>query len=154
VPDLTAGPVTTEQYAPFRPHRARRVAYAVGGVWMALMLGLALLLPVAMGPLDRAGFVVLGLLVLWFMHKQASVVAVPSPTGLHVRNLFLSRNLSWAEIVSVRFGRGQPWVVLDLADGETLSVMAVQRADGERGVAESRRLASLVATNSRTERDD
>jgi hypothetical protein len=37
-----------------------------------------------------------------------------------------------------------PWVVLDLSDGGTLAVMAVQRADGERGMAEARRLQALV----------
>ena len=146
--------MATDTYRPFHPRRARTVAYTFGVAWLLLMVGLALFLPVPMGWGDRAGFLALGLGTLWFMHRQASVAAVPSGEGLHVRNLFLSRDLEWAEIVSVRFGGGSPWVVLDLADGDTLSVMAVQRADGERGVAESRRLATLVAQHSRTERDD
>jgi hypothetical protein len=146
--------MSSDQYREFRPQRARTVAYAVGGVWFLVMAGLAFFLPVRMAVLDRAGFLVLGLAVLWFMHRQASVVAVPSTGGLRVKNLFLTRQLEWAEIVSVRFGGGAPWVVLDLADGDTLSVMAVQRADGEQGVAESRRLATLVAQHSRTDRDD
>ncbi|MFZ5871885.1 MAG: PH domain-containing protein [Actinomycetota bacterium] len=143
-----------DAYRAFRPRRARPLAYAVGAAWLLMMLALAFLLPVDMGAFDRAGFVVLGLLVLWFMHRQASVVAVPSERGLHVRNLFLSRNLEWAQIVGVRFGGGAPWVTLDLADGDSLSVMAVQRADGEYGVAESRRLATLVQRHSGTERND
>jgi hypothetical protein len=32
--------------------------------------------------------------------------------------------------------------------------MAIQRADGERGVAEARRLATLVAARTRTDTDD
>ena len=52
------------------------------------------------------------------------------------------------------FGGGEPWVTLDLADGDTLAVMAIQRADGEDAVAEARRLATLVDVHSRTDRDD
>lgn len=141
-------------HRPFRPRRARPVAYGVAAAWMALMLALAFALPVEMSLFDRSGFLVVGLVVVWFMHRQASVVAVPSERGLHVRNLLLSRDLEWAEVVGVRFGGGAPWVTLDLADGDTLSVMAVQRADGEFGVAESRRLATLVARHSATPRDD
>jgi hypothetical protein len=139
---------------PFRPHRARRVAYPIGALWLFTMMALAVFLPVELSLLDRGGFVFVGLVVAWFMHRQASVVAVPSDRGLHVRNLFLSRDLDWPEIVSVRFGGGQPWVALDLADGDTLAVMAIQRADGGRGVAESRRLATLVEDHSRTDRND
>jgi hypothetical protein len=129
------------------------VAYVVGVAWLLLMVFLAIFTPMSLGWYDRAAFVLLGVVVLWFMHRQASVVAVPSQQGLHVRNLFLARDLEWPEIIAVRFGGGQPWVQLDLADGDTLAVMGVQRSDGERGVAESRRLATLVAQNSRTERD-
>jgi hypothetical protein len=146
--------VTTGPYASFRPLRTRQVAYPVGIAWMLLMAGLAFFLPVSMGPADRAGFLLLGVGAVWFLHRQASVVAVPSEGGLFVRNLFLSRDLEWAEIVAVRFGGGDPWVTLDLSDGDTLAVMAVQRADGERAVAESRRLATLVARHTATPGDD
>lgn len=146
--------MTTAAYAPFRPLRTRQVAYPIGIAWMLLMAGLAFFLPAAMGPADRVGFLLLGVGALWFLHRQASVAAVPSERGLLVRNLFLSRDLEWAEIVAVRFGGGDPWVTLDLADGDTLAVMAVQRADGERAVAESRRLATLVARHTETPRDD
>jgi hypothetical protein len=141
-------------HQPFRPRRARRVAYPIAAVWMLVMAALAFLLPVRLTVWDRAGFLLVGVLVAWFMHRQASVVAVPSEGGLHVQNLFLSRDLEWAEILAVRFGGGQPWVALDLSDGDTLAVMAIQRADGARGVAESRRLATLVDAHTRTERDD
>lgn len=141
-------------YRPFRPYRARRVAYPVGVAWLALMLVLALFPPVPLGWPDRVGFVLVGVAVMWFLHRQASVAAVPSHDGLRVRNLFLTRDLRWAEIVSVHFGGGAPWATLDLADTDTLSVMAVQRADGERGVAEARRLATLVARHTPTDRDD
>jgi hypothetical protein len=71
-----------------------------------------------------------------------------------VVNLFHSRHLDWAEVVAVRFGGGAPWVMLDLDDGDELAVMGIQRADGAFTQAEARRLATLVALHSRTERDD
>jgi hypothetical protein len=143
-----------DPYAPFRPRRARAVAYPVGVVWLLMMAGLAFFLPAEIGTVDRLGFLLLGVVVLWFMHRQASVQALPTRQGLHVRNLLKSRRLEWPEIVGVRFGDGRPWVELDLDDGDTLAVMAVQRADGPRGEAEASRLASLVVAHSRTERDD
>lgn len=148
------GQASRELHRPFRPRRARRVAYPVAAGVLLLMVVLAVATPVPMGGLDRVGFVVVGLLVAWFLHRQASVTALPSATGLHVRNLLLSRELEWAEIVAVRFGGGRAWAELDLDDGDTLAVMAVQRADGPRAEAEARRLATLVALHSRTERDD
>ena len=153
MPHLTAT-VAADTYAPFRPLRTRQVAYPVGIAWMLLMAGLAFFLPVPMGAPDRVGFLFLGAAALWFLHRQASVIAVPSERGLVVRNLFLTRELEWAEILAVRFGGGDPWVTLDLSDGDTLAVMAVQRADGKRAVAESRRLATLVARHTVTPRDD
>jgi PH (Pleckstrin Homology) domain-containing protein len=89
--------------------------------------------------------------VLW---RFARLAAIPADDALVVRNLSGDRRLEWAEIVTVRFGGGEPWVTLDLADGETLAVMAIQRADGADAVAEARRLATLVDLHSRTERDD
>ena len=62
------------------------------------------------------------------------------------------RELAWAQVVAVRFGGGDPWVTLDLDDGEVLAVMAIQRADGARGEAEARRLATLVAAHTRDRR--
>jgi hypothetical protein len=95
-----------------------------------------------------------GLLLVWFCWRQASVAAIPSQDGLVVRNLMVTTRLEWAQIVSVRFGGGRPWVQLDLDDGDTLAVMGIQRADGERAIAEARRLATLVAEHTATAQDD
>ena len=55
----------------------------------------------------------------------------------------------------MRFGSGRPWVQLDLADGDTLAVMGIQRADGACADAEARRLATLVAQHTADpQRDD
>ncbi len=143
---------------PFRPRAARVVSLVLAVLTAGLMTGIAAGLPHLTGGRagtgDRIAFVALGLAVAWFLLREAGVRADPHPDGLVVRNLMRTRRLAWAEIVSVRFGPDRAWVQLDLADGSTHPVMAVQRADGPRAQAEARRLATLVARFSATERDD
>lgn len=128
----------------FAPRRARVVALPVGV--LALLGGLVLAVVVeGLGTLDQIGFAGVGALIGLFMARQAMVRVLVDEQGLQVRNLVLSRRLQWAQVVQVRFGGGQPWVQLDLSDGDVLSVMAVQRADGAFAEAEARRLATLVA---------
>lgn len=142
-----------ELTAPFRPRFARVVTIAlavlVAGSTAAIILAMSVL---STG--DRIGFALVGGLIVWFLWRQASVTARADDGGLTVRNLVFTRRLEWAEIVSVRFGSGRPWVQLDLSDGDTLAVMGIQRADGAFADAEARRLATLVATHTTTARDD
>ena len=145
-------------HRPLRPRAARLVALPLAALSLAMMVAIALALPrltgAPVGLGDRIGFVAFGVAVAWFLIREAGVRADPDAEGLTVRNLVRTRRLVWPEIVSVRFGPDRPWVQLDLADGDTLAVMAVQRADGDRARAEARRLATLVALHSPTARDD
>jgi hypothetical protein len=141
-----------ELHAPFRPRRARFSALAIAAAQFVLLAVVAVLLP-GTGPVafqwyDRLGVVAVAGAVAWFLSRFALLEATPTETGLRVRNLFVVTELAWAQVVDVRFGGGDPWVTLDLSDGDTLAVMAVQRADGELGTAEARRLATLVALHS------
>jgi Bacterial PH domain len=142
-------------YRPFRPRRARAMAWTIAVGEIVVLTGLAVALP---GPnvhwYDRLGFLLVAAAVAATLSRFARLLAVPDRDGLRVRNVVYTRRLDWAQIVRVQFGGGNPWAVLDLSDGETLAVMAVQRADGERAVAEARRLATLVALHTRTSRDD
>lgn len=138
---------------PFRPRLARTVSLAIALVVLVLTaLLVAALRHVPVG--DRTGIALVGLAVAWFCWREAAVSARPDERGLTVRNLVLGRRLEWAEIVDVRFGEGRPWVQLDLADGDTLAVMAIQRADGAAAEREARRLATLVARHAATGHDD
>jgi hypothetical protein len=145
VPDL---------HATLRPQRSRRIAYGIIALETVAFAVLLVASGDMLGWLDRALFVLLAGALAWFLWRLASVCAQPSESGLHVRNLLLSRDLRWAQIVSVRFGGGNPWVLLDLDDGESMPVMGIQRSDGARADAEARRLATLVEFHSRTDRDD
>jgi len=143
-----------ELHVPFRPRLARLVALVLGLVVAVATPVLVATVPGVYGLPDLAGFALVGAAIVWFCWRQASVRAVPDEQGLAVRNLMLSRRVEWAQIVSVRFGQGRPWVQLDLADGDTLAVMGVQRADGGFAMTEAARLATLVALHTRTARDD
>jgi hypothetical protein len=109
--------------------------------------------PNTVGWNDRLGFVVVAALIGGGLYRLASVSALPSETGLVVRNVLLTRRLEWAEILGIHFGTGDPWVLLDLSDGDTLAVMAIQRADGERAAAEASRLATLMALHANRSSD-
>lgn len=145
-------------HAPIRPRRSRRIALGVAVAQGLLMLAMAVFLPWG-GPADfrwwdRLGLLLLAAAVAWVLLLFAGVRAVPSESGLEVRNLRERRRLEWAQIVTVRFGGGAPWGLLDLSDGETLTVMALQRSDGAYGETAARRLATLVELHTRTARND
>jgi hypothetical protein len=144
-----SGALDEQVYRPFRPIKARRIAWALAVITVVVLTVVGLIIEGA-PLLDRLAFIATGLVVAWFMSRQAGVRAVPSESGLVVKNLFLGRTLEWPEIVSVRFGADRSWVQLDLADGDTLAVMAIQRADGDFAEKEARRLATLVEYGSRT----
>lgn len=146
-----------ELHAPFRPRRARVTALSMAAAQLVLLVVVALILP-GTGPIafrwyDRLGVIAVGVGVAWFLSRYALLEALPDERGLRVRNLFVVTDLEWAQVVNVRFGGGAPWATLDLSDGDTLAVMAVQRADGDLGAAEARRLATLVAIHSAREPD-
>ena len=103
---------------------------------------------------NRVAMIVFGLVGAVIAWRFGAVRAIPDPTGLIVVNYAKSRRLDWAEIVTVRFGPNDPWVHLDLADGDVLAVMGIQRADGEHGMAEARRLVALISELGEAEEPD
>ena len=150
-------PDRTALHAPFRPYRARRVALALAVAQFVVLTVVALAMPgTGYGAFhwqDRVGVVAVAGLVAFVLWRLSNVHALATETGLTVQNLVRSTRLDWAQIVAVRFGGGNPWLILDLDDGDTLPVMAVQRADGPAAQEQARRLATLVALHSRTDRD-
>ena len=141
-----AGPAPGGLYAPFRS-RATRIVSIVLIVWIVAGWVLFVVLTNRLDDPRReyqVASAALALVICVFLHLIGSVAAFPSRSGLRVRNIIGSTQLDWAQIVSVRFGE-RDWVQLDLADGRTLAVLAIQRVDGVRARAASRRLATLVA---------
>ncbi len=133
--------------------RGRRTAIGFAVAQAVLIVGIGFVAPGA-GILDYVGFVAVAALIAAVLLRFARLRAEPSPDGLVVRNVVRREELSWPQIVAVRFGDADPWVTLDLSDGDTVAVMAIQRADGDRAMAEARRLAGLVEQNTRTDATD
>lgn len=52
--------------------------------------------------------------------------------GLVVINGYRRRELAWAQVLGITMPVGAPWAVLDLADGTSVSVIAIQASDGPR----------------------
>jgi hypothetical protein len=124
------------------------VALAVGWLSLVVFGVIAVVMPAQAGGRwgigDRLMFFGLGVAVALIAWRYASIVAVPSRSGLVVRNLMLTRTLAWPEVVGIQFGGGEPWVTLDLEDGDSVAVMAIQKADGPVAGREASRLAALI----------
>lgn len=144
----------TDPYAVFRPQRGRVVAIVLAAVVFLAFTYAAVTVPGQQGQkgdwgvMDRLLIFLMGAAIAWFVWRFATIRAVPSTEGIVVRNLLLTRRLSWPEIVRMQFGGGAPWAHLDLLDADTVAVMAIQKADGPRAKAEAGRLAALVHVHS------
>jgi hypothetical protein len=141
-------------HRPFVSRRGRIVAWFTGIGQAVALIACALLLPWS-GPngvaiWDRLGMLVVSAIVGWGVSRFGGVRAVPSDSGLVVRNLLITRDLTWPEIETMNFGFSEPWVTLGLTDGDQVAVMAIQRADGEPARAEARRLATLIEYHRRS----
>jgi len=77
--------------------------------------------------------------------------ALAEAAGLTVTNGYKVRRYEWAEVVRVSLHRNRPWALLDLSDGTTLAVMAIQVSDGQRARLAARELALVMADRSATD---
>lgn len=95
-------------------------------------------------PFQRGTVVGLGLLGFVAIYAVVRSRAVAQTDGLVVVNGYRRHHYAWAEIVAVRLPPGAPWVTLDLADGTTVSVLAIQGSDGRRARVAVGELRALV----------
>ncbi|BEP16009.1 hypothetical protein acdb102_43200 [Acidothermaceae bacterium B102] len=122
----------TDQTAPVRTWRAirgRRAAFVAAAVLFlgAIALGAALPEPFKGG--DKIAVACIGIPIAGVLLLLARPSLTVSADGLVVRNLVGSRRLGWAEVVAVRLGPDDSWASLDVADGTSLAVMALQTMD-------------------------
>ena len=139
----------------WRPHRTRTIIYTVAAILAGSMTAIAATLPSDGGqpwPLpDRIAFACIGFAGAIVLMVLARPKAVANADGLVVVNMLRTHRLEWAQIVTVNLRSGDPWVLLDLDDGTTLSVMGIQPADGlaaaRSAVAELRALVDYYSYN-------
>jgi hypothetical protein len=93
---------------------------------------------------QRSTLLALGLLYAAVGYALARSRVVAEETGLTVVNGYKRHVYEWAQVVAVRLPQGAPWATLDLADGTTVSVLAIQGSDGDRARAAVRGLRSLI----------
>lgn len=93
---------------------------------------------------QRLTALALGLLIAACVHALVRARAVASARGLTVINGYKRRDFDWAEVVAIHLPRGAPWATLDLADGTTCSLMAIQSSDGARATTAVRQVRALI----------
>jgi hypothetical protein len=98
---------------------------------------------------QRGTLIVFFLAVLAVLYGVFRTRAEVSERGLGVTNGYRHYEFSWAEIVSISLTRHRPWALVDLADGSTRAVMALQTSDGPRATASAREIARMIDARSR-----
>ncbi|MFG2042762.1 PH domain-containing protein [Dactylosporangium sp. NPDC048998] len=146
----TPSPVTA------RPQRARIIAYVLAFVVVVVFTLIAFGLhgKTGDGPGyfqrgDQAAMIGLGLCAAAGILLMTRPRVEADERGVRVRNIIGTYDLPWDVVRAVTFGRGAPWLTLDLHDDERVAVMAVQMADKDYAVRAARELRALH-TASRT----
>lgn len=141
----------------YRP-RGARIATAIAAVAIvAAVAFLWLMLPgevqaeFSVGQrITLIGFFVAVLVVLNGIFRTSARATVD---GLTVVNGYRGHELEWGQLVRISLTPNRPWALLDLDDGTTLAVMAIQSADGKRATTSARELARMIAVRSRPDQD-
>ncbi|HEY7044895.1 MAG TPA: PH domain-containing protein [Nocardioidaceae bacterium] len=74
-------------------------------------------------------------------------------SGLEVVNGYRRRFLEWGQIVRISLSPNRPWALMDLDDGTTQAVMAIQTSDGARAIRSAKELARVIARHTPTDHD-
>lgn len=141
-PDASGLPRTWRPLGP-------RIAGAVAGGTLLVVTGLLWVgldqdVRDSVTPFQRGTVIAMFLLGFACLYALGRSRATARADGLAVVNGYRRHHYDWAEIVAVRLNPGAPWVSLDLADGTTASVMAVQASDGARARRAVKELRALV----------
>jgi hypothetical protein len=114
----------------WQPVRTRLVLYALAALDVGYFVWLATAMPPGWPLNDRVGISLVG----FFLGGLLTVLARPKiradREGLTVVNFVRVRRLAWPEVLGVNLRLGDPWAVLDLADGGTIAAVGIQPAAG------------------------
>jgi hypothetical protein len=134
-----------------RPRRLRIVAWVCA---IAVVLVFALVATALTGETegggsfargDQAAMVGLGILMALGILSFARPRVWADENGIRVRNVLGAYELPWELVRAVRFNDSSPWASLDLADDDSIALMAIQRGDRQTAVAAVRGLRGLLA---------
>lgn len=132
----------------FRPTRTRAVLLTVGLVMFVVITAIGLALD-QLSAGERMSFIFTALLFLGVLALLSRPKVVADDTGVTVVNITRSRRLEWAEILRVNLRPGDPWVFLDLSDGSSLPVLAIQPGIAKaHAIRDARALRALTDSRS------
>lgn len=141
----------------YRPKGARIAAALAAVALVAAMAGLWLLLSdevrASFSFSQRATLVGFFAAVLAGLYGVYRTYARADESGLTVVNGYRMHRYEWAEVVRISLGPHRPWALLDLADGSTASVMAIQSSDKALASRSVRELAAVLTHRSDTDTD-
>ncbi len=95
-------------------------------------------------PFQRGTVVALTLLAMATIYSLVRSRVRADDDGLTVVNGYRRHRLAWEQVVGIHLAPGSPWAVLDLSDGETVSVLAIQGSDGARSRRAVRELRAVI----------
>ena len=131
----------------YRPTAARWVSYAAGACLVVMFVAVAWAIPEeSRESVDWTQFVTLLLVLgasLGILHGIARSRVQADEAELVVTNGYRRRVFAWTQILAVDMPTGAPWATIDLDDGSTVGLLAVQSADGDRSRAVARQLRAL-----------
>jgi hypothetical protein len=94
---------------------------------------------------SRMGVACTGLLGLAAMLMLGRPKVVATLDGVTVVNLLRTTHLAWPQIVRVYLRQGDPWVYIDMSNGDTLPVMGIQTSNGKpQAITAARELRALA----------
>lgn len=135
------------------PRRNRAVLAVLCTLFLGLFSVLAFALPSNWQVNDRVAIFASGLFFSAFVLMLARPKVSADAEGLTVVNFVRRHRLSWPQIVRVNLRQGDPWVMLDLADGTALAAVGIQPAGGrEQAVLAARALRDLVEDHGAAQR--
>jgi hypothetical protein len=142
----------------WRPFGARIAGVVLGGMLFALVVGVW----IAWGSDVRARFtlfqrstlIAMGLIGFSVLYALMRSRVTADDHGVTVVNGYRRRAYEWSQVIAVNLRRGAPWAGMDLSDGTSISMLAIQGSDGQRAIRAVRELRRLLAENSRTDRND
>ena len=129
----------------------RLLCGAIGAVVFGALLAVALTLPssstgvVKFGVVDQVAIGGLGLILGAGIALLGRSRVDADADGVRVRNVLMTRELSWRAVRAVRFDRKSSWASLDLENGDATAVLAVQAVDREHAVRAVEGLRALHA---------
>jgi hypothetical protein len=129
----------------------RLICGALGAVVFGALLFVGVTLPssstgvVQFGAADQVAIAVLGLILGAGIVLLGRSRVDADADGVRIRNVVLTRELSWRAVRAVRFDRKSPWASLLLENGDETAILAVQAVDRENAVRAVEGLRALHA---------